>query len=62
MVEIDKDYVFTGPVGQARLADLFDGRRQLIVYHFMWRHEATLERDHFRIRSGGRARGERLPA
>jgi predicted dithiol-disulfide oxidoreductase (DUF899 family) len=32
MVEIDKDYVFEGPNGQASLLDLFDGRRQLIVY------------------------------
>ena len=31
MVEIDKDYVFEGPDGKARLLDLFDGRRQLIV-------------------------------
>jgi predicted dithiol-disulfide oxidoreductase (DUF899 family) len=32
MVEIEKDYVFTGPGGQATLLDLFDGRRQLVVY------------------------------
>jgi predicted dithiol-disulfide oxidoreductase (DUF899 family) len=36
MVEIEKDYVFDGPDGQARLVDLFDGRRQLIVGHFMF--------------------------
>jgi predicted dithiol-disulfide oxidoreductase (DUF899 family) len=36
MVRIDKDYVFVGPGGAARLIDLFDGRRQLIVYHFMF--------------------------
>ncbi len=36
MVEIDKDYVFDGPKGPARLIDLFDGRAQLIVYHFMF--------------------------
>jgi len=41
MTEIDKNYVFTGPEGKASLADLFDGRRQLITYHFMWRHEAS---------------------
>ena len=39
MVEIGKNYVFAGPKGQASLAGLFGGRRQLIVYHFMWRHE-----------------------
>ncbi len=36
MVELEKDYVFAGPDGQVRLAELFDGRRQLIVYHFMF--------------------------
>jgi len=41
MVEIVKKYVFTGPEGQAGLLDLFEGRRQLIVYHFMWRHEQS---------------------
>jgi predicted dithiol-disulfide oxidoreductase (DUF899 family) len=36
MVRIDKDYVFQGPNGTTSLRDLFDGRRQLIVYHFMF--------------------------
>ena len=36
MVKIDKEYVFEGPGGQTRLLDLFEGRRQLIVYHFMF--------------------------
>jgi predicted dithiol-disulfide oxidoreductase (DUF899 family) len=36
MVEIDKDYDFEGPDGQATLLDLFEGRRQLILYHFMF--------------------------
>src|SRR6202165_4598305 len=35
MVKIDKEYVFEGPDGKETLADLFDGRSQLIVYHFM---------------------------
>ena len=34
-VRIDKDYVFDGPQGKLRLADLFAGRRQLLVQHFM---------------------------
>jgi predicted dithiol-disulfide oxidoreductase (DUF899 family) len=42
MVEIDKDYVFEGLNGQASLFDLFDGRRQLIVYHFMFEPGAHL--------------------
>lgn len=36
MVEITKPYVFDGPKGKAHLPDLFDGRRQLILYHFMF--------------------------
>jgi len=36
MVRIDKNYVFEGSDGKANLLDLFDGRRQLIVYHFMF--------------------------
>ena len=36
MVKIEKDYVFDGPKGQASLLDLFEGRRQLIIYHFMY--------------------------
>src|SRR5215213_11605883 len=34
MIEVEKDYVFEGPDGPARLLDLFEGRPQLIVYHF----------------------------
>jgi predicted dithiol-disulfide oxidoreductase (DUF899 family) len=36
MVLIEKDYVFDGPDGDATLLDLFEGRRQLLVYHFMF--------------------------
>ncbi|MFC5403211.1 DUF899 domain-containing protein [Cohnella soli] len=35
MVRVDRDYEFEGADGKAKLTDLFDGRRQLIVYHFM---------------------------
>tara|TARA_Y100001934_G_C12237733_1_gene718704 strand:+ start:566 stop:808 length:243 start_codon:yes stop_codon:yes gene_type:complete len=34
-VKIDKDYVFDGPDGKESLADLFDGRSQLLIQHFM---------------------------
>ncbi len=34
-VRLDKPYVFRGAKGEGNLADLFDGRGQLIVYHFM---------------------------
>src|ERR1700722_2743514 len=33
--KVEKPYVFDGPSGKATLADLFDGRSQLIIYHFM---------------------------
>ncbi|MFI9775073.1 DUF899 domain-containing protein [Streptomyces sp. NPDC051956] len=36
MVETEKLYVFEGPDGKAELLDLFEGRSQLIVYHFMF--------------------------
>ena len=36
MARIDKEYVFEGPGGKARLVNLFEGRRQLILYHFMF--------------------------
>lgn len=36
MVEITTGYPLTGPAGPATLADLFEGRRQLIVQHFMF--------------------------
>ncbi len=35
-VRVDKNYVFEGPDGRETLADLFDGRSQLIVQHFMF--------------------------
>lgn len=36
MVKLDKAYSFEGPDGQTNLAGLFDGKKQLIVYHFMF--------------------------
>jgi predicted dithiol-disulfide oxidoreductase (DUF899 family) len=36
MVEITKDYAFEGAEGTVGFADLFEGRPQLIVYHFMF--------------------------
>jgi predicted dithiol-disulfide oxidoreductase (DUF899 family) len=36
MVEITKPYRFTGPQGEVGLLDLFEGRAQLIIYHFMY--------------------------
>mgnify|MGYP001604937763 FL=1 len=36
MVRIEKDYMFDGPEGKVSLLDLFDGKRQLLFYHFMF--------------------------
>src|SRR5947208_13486059 len=35
-VKVQKEYVFEGPEGEETLGDLFEGRSQLIVYHFMF--------------------------
>src|SRR5437867_4339262 len=35
-VKVEKIYAFDGPQGKLTLSDLFDGRSQLIVYHFMF--------------------------
>src|SRR5689334_9013384 len=40
-VRIDKDYRFDTEAGKASLADLFQGRSQLVVYHFMFGPEYT---------------------
>ncbi|CAD5106327.1 DUF899 domain-containing protein [Zestomonas carbonaria] len=39
MVAVEQDYRFTGPEGEVGLADLFAGKRQLIVYHFMFHRD-----------------------
>jgi predicted dithiol-disulfide oxidoreductase (DUF899 family) len=36
MVRIEKDYIIDGPAGKVELPDLFEGRRQLLLYHFMF--------------------------
>jgi predicted dithiol-disulfide oxidoreductase (DUF899 family) len=35
-VRVDKTYTFDGPNGKETLADLFEGRSQLVIYHFMY--------------------------
>jgi predicted dithiol-disulfide oxidoreductase (DUF899 family) len=51
---VEKNYVFDGPNGKVKLADLFDERSQLVVYHFMfgpdWEQgcpSCSFEADHF---------------
>jgi predicted dithiol-disulfide oxidoreductase (DUF899 family) len=39
MVKLDKTYRFTGPDGEMELSDLFEGRSQLYVHHFMWNND-----------------------
>lgn len=36
MVQVEKSYTFEGPKGPTSLLDLFDGRTQLLLYHFMF--------------------------
>ena len=36
MVRIEKEYELEGPEGKVSLLDMFEGRRQLLVYHFMF--------------------------
>jgi predicted dithiol-disulfide oxidoreductase (DUF899 family) len=35
-VKVDTEYLFDGPNGKETLSDLFEGRNQLIIYHFMY--------------------------
>ena len=35
-VSVQEDYVFDGPEGSVKLSDLFSGRTQLVIYHFMF--------------------------
>ena len=53
-VKVEKNYTFDTPTGKQTLADLFDGRSQLIIYHFMFGPEwaegcpsCSLLADHF---------------
>ena len=38
-VKVEKEYVFDTTAGKKTLADLFGRNSQLIVHHFMWRHD-----------------------
>ncbi|MFB9464773.1 DUF899 domain-containing protein [Streptomyces cinereospinus] len=51
MVRVDKPYTFEGPDGTVGLLDLFEGRPQLVVHHFMWVYDIDADgterpRDH----------------
>jgi predicted dithiol-disulfide oxidoreductase (DUF899 family) len=51
--KVDKHYVFEGPAGQETFADLFDGRSQLIVYHFMFHPDDKAGCPHCSLRADG---------
>jgi predicted dithiol-disulfide oxidoreductase (DUF899 family) len=36
MVKVEKEYIFEGPKGTISLGELFQGRKQLVIYHFMF--------------------------
>ena len=38
---VEKEYVFDGPKGKVSLLDLFDGRRQLVIYRAFYEHDVT---------------------
>ena len=40
MMKVETEYRFEGPIGGLTMMDLFAGRRQLIIYHFMFAGEA----------------------
>jgi predicted dithiol-disulfide oxidoreductase (DUF899 family) len=43
MVRVDKPYTFQSPNGPVSLLDLFEGRLQLIVHHFMWSYDVDAD-------------------
>jgi predicted dithiol-disulfide oxidoreductase (DUF899 family) len=50
---VEKEYVFDGANGRQTLADLFDGRSQLVVYHFMFAPNASAGCPHCSLRADG---------
>jgi predicted dithiol-disulfide oxidoreductase (DUF899 family) len=50
---VKKEYVFEGPDGKQTLAELFDGKSQLIVYHFMFEPHANAGCPHCSLRADG---------
>jgi predicted dithiol-disulfide oxidoreductase (DUF899 family) len=50
---VTKEYVFHGPKGKETLAELFDGRSQLIVYHFMFHPDDSAGCPHCSLRADG---------
>ena len=53
-VKVTKEYIFDGPSGKETLGDLFEGRSQLIVYHFMFAPESKAGCPHCSLRGSSR--------
>jgi predicted dithiol-disulfide oxidoreductase (DUF899 family) len=52
-VKVTKNYVFDGPLGKETLGDLFEGRSQLVIYHFMLGPNNELGCPHCSLRADG---------
>jgi predicted dithiol-disulfide oxidoreductase (DUF899 family) len=52
-VQVDKEYAFEGPNGVETLADLFEGRSQLVIYHFMFGPDNDVGCPHCSLRADG---------
>src|SRR5438477_3863397 len=52
-VKITKQYAFEGSSGRETLSDLFDGRTQLVVYHFMFAPDQKAGCPHCSLRADG---------
>jgi predicted dithiol-disulfide oxidoreductase (DUF899 family) len=50
---VTKEYVFDGPAGRRSLPDLFEGKSQLIVYHFMFHPDDSVGCPHCSLRADG---------
>jgi len=50
---VEKDYVFEGARGRQSLSDLFDGKSQLVIYHFMFHPDAEMGCPHCSLRADG---------
>jgi predicted dithiol-disulfide oxidoreductase (DUF899 family) len=52
-VQVEKEYAFEGPNGTQTLADLFEGRSQLVIYHFMFGPDDEAGCKHCSLRADG---------
>jgi predicted dithiol-disulfide oxidoreductase (DUF899 family) len=52
-VQVDKEYTFEGPNGVETLAELFEGRSQLVIYHFMFGPDDNVGCPHCSLRADG---------